>query len=258
MVSLLSDKHFAAIAELPFCYWCGQQFQAADVTDRDHVPPKSIFANRDRTPPLKLKTHVACNRGHGLTDEKMGQLLSLLHGKVPRGERQKLSFRVSHELDLGGVANTDIEGAVWRYIWGFHAALYRVSFPLPGQGALTVPFVKVMGNDLTDSMMAPQHRLIVATIKTQRALGNLDRILANNGKLIYECVWIQADDRRWTCMFALDIYGWKDLGDTGKFPARGCAGVYIGKLGNPPAMATRAKMSTLILPNLDPLDPFAR
>jgi hypothetical protein len=29
------------------------------------------------------------------------------------------------------------------------------------------------------------------------------------------------------CVFALDIYDWKDLGRTSVLPARGCAGFYM-------------------------------
>jgi hypothetical protein len=31
----------------------------------------------------------------------------------------------------------------------------------------------------------------------------------------------------WMCVFALDIYDWKDLGRTSVLPARGCAGFYM-------------------------------
>jgi len=67
----------------------------------------------------------------------------------------------------------------------------------------------------------PQHLNFVQTIKTNRAKNNLDRICCNKGKLTYECVWAQADnDGPWLCIFALDIYDWKDLGRTRVQPAR--------------------------------------
>jgi hypothetical protein len=153
MVVLLSDKHFQAVAELSFCYWCGKDFQPSDATNGDHVPPKAIFANPDRRRPLKLKTHVDCNSGHKVTDERMGQLLALLHGKVPTVENQKLKFSIDRKRGLAAVNNTDIEGSVWRYVRGFHAALYREPFPMPApppevlRGALTLPFVKVTVDD---------------------------------------------------------------------------------------------------------------
>jgi hypothetical protein len=97
--------------------------------------------------------------------------------------------------------------------------------------------------------------MFVEVIKTNRAVNNLDRIQSNNKKLTYECVWDQADDGRWMCIFALDLYDWKDLGDINNFQARGCAGMYINLV---PPVATKAKRLALTLPNYDTLDPFAR
>jgi hypothetical protein len=103
-----------------------------------------------------------------------------------------------------------------------------------------------------------QHFLVVDTIKTNRAKNNLDRIQCNNGKLLYECVWLQSDGGLWICVFALDIYGWKDLGDTPHLPARGCAGFYLLPSGSAPESATKAVTSMVIIPNFDPLDPFGK
>lgn len=229
MVALLSDKHFRAVSNLPFCYWCGKPFTPADLKNDDHIPPKAIFAKPDRKTPLILKAHVNCNGTQSDTDEKMGQLLALLHNKVPRPERQKLRLRVSPELNIFGVVNVDIERAVWRYILGFHAALYGEPFPEPMAGAITLPFVKLLAGDLQDNLVENQHGLIVQGIKVQRSMGNIDRIQSNNFKLTYECFWIKPDNGNWTCMFALDIYGWKELGNTGLYPSRGCAGGLYGR-----------------------------
>ena len=117
MVTLLSQKHFQTISELPFCYWCGQDFLPGDKTDSDHVPPKSIFANSDRTPPLKLKTHIDCNQGHHLTDEKMGQLLALLYGKVPRTERQKLKRDQSGDTFAVFTLRSTANHSPWALVW---------------------------------------------------------------------------------------------------------------------------------------------
>jgi hypothetical protein len=220
------------------------------------VPPKAIFANSDRNPPLKLKAHLHCNGSQSGTDEKMGQLLSLLHNKVPRPERQRLRFKVSPELNVGGVTNLDIERAVWRYILGFHAALYQEPFPEPMLGTLTVPFVKVFGDNLKDNLDERQHSLIVNAIKSQRSIGNLDRIQSNNFKLKYECFWLMADSGRWSCMFGLDIYDWKELGDTGHYPKRGCAGVYLGGTTLPKNASIAKDVSAFVI-NTSPFDPFA-
>ena len=54
----------------------------------------------------------------------------------------------------------------------------------------------------------PQHLVIVEAIKTNRVKHNLDRICCNKGKLTYECVWRQSDDKcSWCCIFAIFTSG---------------------------------------------------
>ena len=74
----------------------------------------------------------------------------------------------------------------------------------------------------------------------------------------YECVWYQSDNGPWLCIFALDIYDWKDLGRTGLFPACGCAGCYVLPSRIVPTTATKGTTSRIIIPMTDPLDPFSR
>jgi hypothetical protein len=158
------------------------------------------------------------------------------------------------------VVNLDIDAAAWRWIGGFHAALYRES-GIGIRGSLVTPFPKariVNGRPVFAPLLA-QHPLFVQTIKSNRVRGNLDRIVCNKGKLIYECVWQQADNGGpWMCIFALDIYDWKDLGRTSALPARGCAGFYIMRAQTVPANATKAVRSSIIIPTSDRFDAFAR
>lgn len=259
MVSLLSQNDFRGVQNLPFCYLCGREFVADDSQNRDHVPPECIFAPLDREP-LWLPAHTACNKSYGLLDEKLGQLIALRYGKVPRDPRhRRLKFAVSPQRNLGAVMNLDIDGAVWRWIAGFHAALYRES-GVGIKGSLITPFPRarlVNGRAVLDPLRV-QHPLFVETIKSNRRRDNLDRISCNKGKLTYECVWQQADNGGpWMCIFALDIYDWKDLGRTPGLPARGCAGFYITAAQTVPANATRAVKSSIIVPNSDRLDAFA-
>jgi hypothetical protein len=73
-------------------------------------------------------------------DEKIGQLIALRYGRVPRiPVHRRLKFVLSPQRNLGAVVNLDIDAAVWRWIGGFHAALYRE----PGvgiKGSLITPF----------------------------------------------------------------------------------------------------------------------
>jgi hypothetical protein len=258
MVSLLRQNDFRTVQNLPFCYLCGRAFAPGQSQNRDHVPPQCIFAPADREP-LWLPTHTACNSAYRLVDEKIGQFIALRYGKVPRNRRRRLKFAYSHHCNLGAVVNLDIEAAVWRWIGGFHAALYRGS-GVGIAGSLVTPFPKariVNGRPMFAPLLA-QHPLFVQTIKSNRVRGNLDRIVSNKGKLIYECVWQRADNGGpWMCIFALDIYDWKDLGRTGTLPARGCAGFYLTPTRTVPVNASRATTSSIIIPSSDRLDAFA-
>jgi hypothetical protein len=124
--------------------------------------------------------------------------------------------------------------------------------------SLVTPFPTAnKGSSISIDRLRPQHLNFVRAIKENRAKLNVDRILSNNRKCLYECVWYQDDAKlTWLCIFALNIYDWKDLGETGVEPSRGCAGAYV--LAVPPLNATRGVGSPIVLPNLEPLDPFGR
>ena len=261
MISLHYPKHFQAVQRLPFCYLCGQAFQPGDQTNRDHVPPKAVFAKVHRVP-LVLRTHVMCNGDHKLTDEKMGQLVGLRRGVVPsdpsnrRLQVQQLGPRTA------AITNLDVHGAVWRWVRGFHAALYQEPVPESCQRAIELPFQRArkagQGYEVVP-LREKQHVAFVKAIKTNRAKQNVDRVRSNADMLAYECVWAQNDGGggEWGCIFALDVYDWKDLGDP-KLGQRGCAGVYTLPDGHVPPSAARLQTSSILIPNVDPLDPFGR
>jgi len=260
MPALRIHKDFQQVRSLPFCYLCGAAFNEGDLVDRDHVPPKSAFNVSDRQLVLKLKTHRACNNAFSVADKKVGQLIALRRREQPKSPRD-LALRFGHYSGLGvAVENLNVDAAVWRWVRGFHSALYAE--PLLGnQFALLTPFPRA---DMTSvglklQPIRQQHLVAVETIKSNRAFGNLDTILANNGKLRYECVWCQADDGvDWLCCFALDIYDWKDLGShTAEIPSRGCAGIYMRTDRKAPNGATLNRRSEILIPNVDKLDPFS-
>ena len=128
--------------------------------------------------------------------------------------------------------------------------------------AVQTPFPRgEKSNDgrVTIRPIRPQHVLAVEIIKRNRLAGTLDVLVGNNGELKYECVWCEADlGSSWFCMFALDIYDWKDLGShTREIPARGCTGAYALPGGSRPATASVTIGTRITIPNLDVLDPFA-
>jgi hypothetical protein len=112
MVSLVTQQDRRAVQNLPFCYLCGKDFVDGDITNKDHLPPKSIFKAKDRDP-LVLKSHKACNEAQTQDDEKIGQLIALRYRKVPKPENRRLQIVISPDGDAA-VSNFNIEKAVWR------------------------------------------------------------------------------------------------------------------------------------------------
>jgi hypothetical protein len=261
MPSLRVHKDFQGVRYLRFCYLCGRDFVDGDVKDGDHVPPKATFNARDRQPALKLQTHRACNESFSVEDKKIAQLIALRRYQGPSSARDSaLSFALYPGPGGGaGVVNLDVDQAVWRWIRGFHAALYREPLVTPNR-AIVTPFARAdLGSGVPKVRpLRPQHALAVKMIKYNRLSGNLDAIVANNRQLRYDCVWAQSDDgKKWFCMFGLDICDWKDLGShTGEIPARGCAGYYALADFARPQGATAARDPVIEIPDSDPLDPF--
>lgn len=183
----------------------------------------------------------------------MGQLLGLRRGEVPRSRRSaKLKLLMTPDLTAGAVANVDIYGAVWRFIRAFHAALYGEFLAERTDRAIELPFVAV---NKGDTLRLQQHLNVVDRLKRSRAAGRIDRVHANHGQVRYECVWGEYRGN-WMCAFGLDICDWKDLGKSPNFPARGCAGCYT--ISALPQICSVWRAESLLVPNLDPLDPFGR
>ena len=262
MPTIQSHKQLRAAGRLPFCYACTKAFERDSQCDRDHVPPQSCFAKADRNVPLILRTHVECNHSHNANDELVGQLISFKLGRPPpdRGKRLNVEVMTSQAgALLARFDNLDFKGVIWRWVRAFHAALYRESVHIGSDFYVSppVPSGQVINGIVRAEPLRQQHRLFVETIKINRAASNLDRIECNSEKLQYECVWMQGDDGGpWMCVFALNLYDWKELGDPTHFPPRGCVGCYALPNRLAPADATLATKLRVLIPNLDGLDPF--
>jgi len=258
MVSLSTPKHFRTVQDLPFCYVCGKDFAPGDSWDRDHVPAKKAFHVRHRDPPLWLPTHETCNNDHSETDKKVAQLIGLRWGKVTSDPRLEITW---YGPGRAAITNLNIEAVVLRWVRAYHAALYREPLVLGSfHHAVITPFPTAPRTSIVPTIrpILPEHEAFVQTVKEQRVLRNLDSIVSNKGKLVYECVWTRFDaSDRWLCVFALDFYNWKDLGRIPGQPMRGCAGYYSLSGRVPPEAATRARGASILIPNLDTLDPFA-
>ncbi len=260
---ILNHQQRQAVRKLPFCYLCGQEFVDGEAIDGDHVPPECIFKKEHREP-LILRTHVVCNSAHKLVDEKVGQLISLRRGSAPRPENRRLRVRT---VPAGAALwNLDLDAAVWRWIMGFHAALYDQPLQFGPTGdpqkpfarSLTFPFPKAPKETGAIEPLLLQHLRFVETLKSNRFRNNVDQIGCNKGQLVYECVWDRFDNTdQWMCIFGLNLCDWKDLGRAPGQPARGCAGCYVIEASDVPSNASRSARSSIIVPNYDRLDPFA-
>lgn len=262
MVSITTHAHLQAARRLSFCFYCGETFLPDDARDFDHVPASAVFAKADRAP-LKLPAHVQCNGAHSEADAKVGQLIGLLRNEVPGHPRnRKLAFYTDPGASLGAVLNVPLDAMARRWLRGFHAALYRQPLPSGARYAITLPLPRGMmenGRPNIEPPRLPQHRLFVETIKNCRAHANIDRLIANKGKLTYECVWAPDDGGRfWHCIFALNIYDWRDLAPTNMGERCGCAGCYTVSADQVPEHGTRLKPFAIRVPNFDPDDPFGQ
>lgn len=260
-VVLDTQKAMRDVQRIFFCYMCGRGFKAEDAPNPDHVPPTGLFAVVDRNFPLILPTHRGCNAARSADDQVVGQLVGLMHGRRPNPTHNKLDVSAGHFQDGSPavvVGSLDLRFIIRRWVRGFHAALYREHLSEAAQFATCPPLPEAV-----PTVGAPKFLPVadvipefVKELKRNRATGTLDRIECRNGKCRYECVWSQADNGTWICIYGLDLYQWINLGDTSSFEPRGCVGSYIRPGGGVPLGATRTTRLEFRVVNRDRLDPF--
>ena len=140
MIELRTQKELRAVRGLQFCCICGKPFTKGEKRTRQHVPPKAIFAERDRTPPLILPAHEECNGDQSPLDTVIGQLVALLHGHYPQQRDLKLqvdAFDSGNGKMSAGVKHLPITTIIFRWARCFHAALYGEY--LQDQGGCVLP-----------------------------------------------------------------------------------------------------------------------
>ena len=248
MVEIYKPPDLQRLQSLPFCYICGGELPTRRSGDknRDHVPPTTIFKVEDHGNPLILATHPGCNHAEGPVDEQIGQLIGIHHGRAfdPRKFRLKITD-VDDPLGKVGLVHVDLDRAIWRWVRGFHAALYREHLSDNALQHIQPPMTPgrrgVLG--IVPDPILPQQFDYVEIITRNRDLHRLDRIVTRKGKCIYECVWTDVLDPagRRACIFALQIYDWADLGVTNRTHRRGCLGVYGTESLPPSRRGSRAE-----------------
>jgi hypothetical protein len=241
MIELTSHTHFQRVRTLPFCYLCGEPISSDQASNRDHVPPRALFATCDRSPALVLPTHCKCNEDQSQDDEVIGQFVAVLHRKYAKRKRLRFDLGVTtlpgsdvrtmilHGLDLGRT--------VFRWIRAFHAALYTEFLPpLPETKFVLHPPVQhvVFEEDIPVFQAEPSQRAVFAQkVRKNRIAGALDQIVSNSEKCRYECTWARSKREEPICIFALQLYEWERLGDINNFPRQSCVGVYSPPDGRP-------------------------
>lgn len=260
-ILLTAQKVLKSVQKLSFCYLCGQGFGPRHETNRDHVPPSGLFTLVDRDQPLILPTHCRCNAIRSQEDQAIGQLIGLLHGRPVHPTHNKLHFIVG-QFDNGSPAlalsDFDVKEVLRRWIRGFHAALYRQYLPVDTLFGTypPLPEARCVAGEVVFVPMPEAIPKFVEELKRNRAVGNLDRIVCRNGKCRYDCIWSQADDGKWICIYCLNLYNWIQLGDVHNFPSRGCVGFYRQPSGGVPRDASTATRLIFELKNAFPFDPF--
>ena len=220
MPSLIGQKSLQIVnLKLPFCYVCGQVLVDGDHSNRDHVPPSACIAQCDKAQsPFILPTHPACNASFKVDDERTGQFLSILHGKISKPENRRLKYEQFSNPSLAqrgiqsqAVTNVDMYGVVARWIRAFHAALYFHPLPENTRFAIELPFEVISplenGQHIIDNGRPRQRTLCEETIASNRLTKTIDRLAAWNGNLRYECVWVLTPLHAY-CVFWLDFYNW--------------------------------------------------
>ncbi len=142
----------------------------------------------DRVHPLILTTHRSCNNAHHLTDDQMGQLVAFLHGKAP-AERSRPIGLTEVQVGDGGskravVTGVNLDAALWRWIRGFHAALYQQLLGANVQRSISSPLQRgaIRANRILVEPVRIQHYLFTRILKLNVQEDNCDEILANRGK----------------------------------------------------------------------------
>jgi hypothetical protein len=245
MPTIVGQKALQIIGrKLPFCYLCGKVFTVDEKLNRDHVPPSACIAVRDKAQsPLILPTHPACNAAFKVDDERAGQFLSILHGKLAARENRRLKYKQFFAPGKAreAVTNVDMYGVVTRWVRAFHAALYMQPLPPNTRFATELPFEVISplgdGRHIIDDGRPRQRTLCEETLASNRLTKTIDRLVAWNGKLQYECVWVLTPMHAY-CVFWLDFYNWERLARLTGRPPMDCVGLYELPLTDLPAQAT--------------------
>ncbi|MBX3387749.1 MAG: hypothetical protein KF768_14365 [Phycisphaeraceae bacterium] len=255
MPSVQTRKDAQRCGRLEFCYLCGESI-AAQQSNSEHVVAKKTFAVADREPALVLPAHVDCNAEKAAHDERLAQLVQASRGEYPSRRAQKVDIQplqcenLPHPIT--GVRSVQDE-VVWMWVQGFHAALYGEYLPRGTRlKAVSLPFTRAahVGQRLWEIEPSNNPWLLREIVLRNRFTRSTDSVLLNNGRVRYECVWIQLEDGRWGCVFFLVVAGLEllvnpEVGGTGF-----TAGFYKPVAGRPRCASKHSPLVFSIMPSL--------
>lgn len=232
MKSITNQKQAQALQRLPFCYLCGKSFSVSCSVDREHVVARNLFRKSDRENfPLILPSHTICNGEQSCDDETIGQFVRLLHPEGSKTHKIELTgYYEENTLQAGTIRGVAFERVIWRWVRGFHSALYQEPLlNLQGSYTLLVPLQEVREEEGVFERVPVREQFFQMTevIKVNRLSRNIDVIDCYNHALRYECVWDRSDCGKPLCVFALKIYDWSELGEGYGGARQGCVGSYI-------------------------------
>ena len=258
-IKLTSQAEFQTARKQEFCYLCERVFKPGEVRNRDHVPTSALFAVADSQPALILPTHRACNHRRSAEDEVIGQLVGVLHGRpiAEHGRKPKLLPGRFADGSSGVGTSLQVNPIIFRWVRGFHAALYNEPLgPSKYKIFSPLPEMRITEKHAEPVPIPDEIPHFVDHLKRNRLTRTMDVVVCRNDRCLYESVWIQADNGRSFCIWGLDIYGWKELGDINHFEPRGCVGMYQPNSGVIPATATTGTHLCFDVAAVERLNPF--
>lgn len=230
--------------------------------DRDHCPPKGLFAPDHRTNfPVILPTHRTCNnQWHGV-DDLTGILTDALHSRRKSQDESVTKRLAAYWLPFNGahaaaVSNVPLAAIGLRIVRGMHALLYKTYLPLETRNSIHVPLPAA--NLETGESERPLDQAFVFSGAIRKALltGSADSIIAYGGNFRYACVWDRFNSGIPFCIFAFDIYMFHYLSPAVTNFPKCFVGMYIPSLI--PATDSWASKVELNLARGELLDPWQR